>query len=152
MKKDEVTYTQNFAGVIRKIGHLAKLVLNSTVFFQHEINKFEDGTLVTLEMHNKRPKRTIQQNRYYWGAYLPLIAEETGERDLDRLHELFKGKFLTTKIVEVLGEPVRIKKSTTTLSVSDFSRYIMDIETFTGVAAPPTENYNLAPLRNKKLK
>ncbi len=102
---------------------------------------------VTLVIHNKKPKRTEQQNRYYWGVYLPLIAEETGEHDLDRLHELFKGKFLTQGVVEVLGEKVRMKKSTTELAIQEFSAYIMDIEALTGVKAPPTESYGLESLR-----
>lgn len=123
------------------------IVVQSKAWFENQLNKFRDGELVTLQITNRKPKRTTQQNRYYWGVYLPLIASETGEKDLDRLHELFKGKFLTTGVVEVLGHKVRMKKSTTELSVSDFSQYILDIETETGIAAPPTENYDLAPLK-----
>ena len=43
---------------------------------------------------------------------------------------------------------VRKKKSTTELGVGEFCEFIMNIEAETGVAAPPTENYNLAPLRD----
>ena len=149
-KPAEITRTQLFAAVIRKDptdGRLKKLIVKSQRWYQHQINKFRDGEQVTLEVHNKRPKRTEQQNRYYWGVYLPLIAEETGEKDLDRLHELFKGKFLTEGIVEVLGEKVRMKKSTTELGVGEFCQYIMDIEALTQVAAPPTENYDLVSLQ-----
>ena len=144
-----ITRSQPFAAIIRA-GEDGKkaLVVESKLWYQHQLNKFPDGTKVTLEVHTRKAKRTEQQNRYYWGVYLPLIARETGEGDLDALHELFKGKFLAEGIVEVLGQKVRKKKSTTELGVGEFCEFIMNIEAETGVAAPPTENYNLAPLRD----
>lgn len=148
-KPEGVTYTQNFAAEIRKKLDDPKnnrLAIKSITWFQYQLNKFRDGEQVTLVIHSRRSKRSEQQNRYYWGAYLPIIAEETGEKDLDKLHELFKGKFLTEGVVEVLGEKVRMKKSTTALSISDFCQYITDIENLTNVKAPPTENYDLASL------
>lgn len=144
-----VTYTQTFGGTIRNRDDGTKeLVVNSQRWYQHQLNKFRENEPVTLVIHNRRAKRTEQQNKYYWGAYLPLIAEETGEKDLDRLHELFKGKFLTEGVVEVLGEKVRMKRSTTELGVGDFCQYILDIQNLTNVEPPPTENYDLAPLIN----
>lgn len=145
-----ITRSQPFAAVIRAVeGDPRKktLVVESKMWYQHALNKFPVGTKVTLEVHTRKAKRTEQQNRYYWGVYLPLIARETGEGDLDALHELFKGKFLAEGIVEVLGQKVRKKKSTTELGVGEFCEFIMNIEAETGVAAPPTENYNLVPLK-----
>jgi hypothetical protein len=145
---DTVTYSQTFAAVMQKRDDKIVPVVKSSRWFHHQMNKFKEGEEVTLAVHNRRPKRTEQQNRYYWGVYLPLVSKETGEADLDRLHELFKGKFLSSGVVEVLGEKVRMKKSTTELGVAEFCQYIMDIETLTQVAAPPTESYGLAPLRS----
>lgn len=142
----QVTVSRSFAAIVRKEGPTSKLEIVSQQFFQNELNKFKDGEQVSLVLSNRRPKRSEQQNRYYWGVYLPRIARETGEKDLDRLHELFKGKFLTEGVVEVLGEKVRLKRSTTRLSVSEFCQFIIDIETLTGVEAPPTESYGLVPL------
>lgn len=153
-KAIEVTYTQSFAAIIvRPKGQNSELHVKSQRWYQYQLNKFRNGENVTLAVHNQKPKRTEQQNRYYWGVYLPLIAEETGEKDLDRLHELFKGKFLTMGVVEVLGEKVRMKKSTTELGVGEFCQYIMDIEALTHIEAPPTENWDLVPLKEgiKKL-
>lgn len=146
---DSITRSQPFtAKVVKsKIDNSASLVMGSKRWFQHNLNKFRDGEIVTLEIHSRKPKRTAQQNRYYWGVYLPIIAKETGENDLDALHELFKGKFLSEGIIEVLGEKVRKKKSTTDLGVGEFCQYILDIEALTGIEAPPTENWELAPLR-----
>lgn len=146
-KPEGVTYTQSFAAVIKADGPNKRLIVRSPRWYAHQINKFKDGEEVSLVVHNRKPKRSEQQNRYYWGVWLPLIAKETGEANLDRLHELFKGKFLTQGVVEVLGEKVRLKKSTTELSISEFCQYIMDIEAETGIEAPPTENYGLPALK-----
>ena len=94
-EKPQVTYTQSFAAQV-KVG---KLYMKSQRWYDYQLSKFKDGENVTLVIHNKKPKRTEAQNSFYWGVYLPLIAEETGEKDLDRLHELFKGKFLTEGVV-----------------------------------------------------
>jgi len=144
-----ITRSQPFAARIgvAEDGVTKKLVVASKAWYQHSLNKFKVGESVTLEIHNRKAKRTEAQNRYYWGVYLPLIAKETGEHNLDRLHELFKGKFLTQGVVEVLGQKVRMKKSTTELGVGEFCEFIMNIEAETGVAAPPTELYELIPLR-----
>lgn len=143
-----ITRTEPFAAIIREQDGKKRLVVLSRDYYQHQLNKFPDKTKVTLEVHTRKAKRTEQQNRYYWGVYLPLIAHETGEADLDALHELFKGKFLAQGVVEVLGEKVRKKKSTTELGVGEFCEFIINIEALTQVAAPPTENYDLAPLRD----
>ena len=63
------------------------------------------------------------------------------EHDIEGLHRLFSGKFLSEGIREILGEKVRKTKSTTSLSKSDFSEYIMNIEAETGIKAPDTKNY-----------
>lgn len=140
---EKVTRTENFAGTIVDSPIGKKLIVKSKEWYKHQINKFRVGENVTLVVHSERPKRSEQQNKFYWGVYLPKVAEETGEKDLDRLHELFKGKFLTEGVVEVLGEKVRMKKSTTELSKSEFTEYIMAIENHTNVKAPPTENWDI---------
>lgn len=144
-----VTRSEPFSArvVASKVDGKKKLVLESERWYHHQVNKFKDGEKVTLEVHSRKPKRTDQQNRYYWGVYLPLISKETGEGDLEALHELFKGKFLAQGIVEVLGEKVRKKKSTAELGVGEFCEFIMNIEELTKVEAPPTENWELAPLK-----
>lgn len=134
--------TKDFAGVIEKgEDGKNKLKISSPVFYQHQLNKFKVNEKVSIYISSRKPKRSEQQNRYYWGVYLPLIAEETGERNIEALHNLFSGMFLTEGIYNVLGKSVRLKKSTTELNKSQFSQYIMDIEAETGIEAPPTENY-----------
>lgn len=146
-----ITYSEPFSAIVERKPNerFNSLKISSLIFYHHQLNKFKPGTKVTLEVHTRKTKRTDQQNRYYWGVYLPLIAKETGNHNLDALHTLFSSMFLTKEIVEVLGKKVRIKKSTTALGVGEFCEYIMNIEAETGVEAPPTENWELAPLREQ---
>ena len=120
--------------------------LNSPIWFQNEINKFNVGDPLTMSVTNKKPKRTLDQNNYYWGVYLPLIATETGNDDMEYLHEYFKQKFLSKGTKMIYGEAVSTTKSTTTLTTGQFCGYIIEIEVLTGVLAPPTENYGLPEL------
>lgn len=142
--------TETFAGIIRqeKTSVNKKLTLLAPRSFQHFANKCQDGEKVTVSVTTKKWRRSLEQNNYYWGVYLPIIADETGHTP-DELHELFKGKFLTQKIKTVMGLPVRMKKSTRDLSVGEFVEYIQRIESFTGIEAPPTENYNLPELKHE---
>lgn len=145
-KSESITHTQGFAAFVRGGPTDRRIVVKSQRWYQHQINKFKEGEEVTLQVHNRKPKRTEQQNRYYWGVYLPIVSKETGELNIDRLHSLFSGMFLTEGVVVVLGKKTRMKKSTTELSTSEFSQYIMSIEAETGIPAPPTESYGLPPL------
>lgn len=134
--------TKTFAGTIVQEGPgRNRLKLNSPVFYQHSVNQYKPGDWVTVTLTNKRPKRTVSQNNYYWGAVLPAIAEETGEHDLTALHEIFKNKFLAKETVEMYGTVVTKTKSTTELSVLEFGEYIDKIAGLTGIKPPPTENY-----------
>lgn len=98
-----------------------------------------------MVLTNKKPKRTIAQNNYYW-LYLGIIEKETGNL-ADDMHKLFKGKFLSNAIVEVFGEKVRREKSTTELTVTEFSEYIEKIAVFTGIQPPPVENFDSAYMK-----
>lgn len=118
-------------------------------YYHHAINKLKPGDKVTVVIEQKKWKRSEAQNAYLWAVYYPLIARETGEGNIDRLHELFKGLFLTTGIYKVLGKTVRVTRSTTDLSVGDFCEFILNIQNETGIEAPPTENYSLQSLTIK---
>lgn len=136
-----ITDTKDFSATIEMVNGKKTLAISHRNWYDTQINKFNVGDKVSLYVSSRRPKRSEAQNRYYWGVYLPLIANETGERDLDRLHRLFTGMFLTTGIELVLGKQVRITRSTTALSKNDFAEYIMAIEAETGIQAPPTQEY-----------
>lgn len=133
---------RQFAAEIREVNGQKQAVLLASPYYRTFLNtKTKDGDQITLTVSLKKPKRTIRQNSYYW-VYLSSIAEETGN-DADDLHDLFKKLFIGTRMVEVMGEMVEKKGSTTTLSRIDFGEYIAKIEEFTGIQSPPAKNYDL---------
>lgn len=109
--------------------------------FKQFLGQFE-GKTINLKVDPKIPKRSERQNAYYW-MYLSVIARETGYSP-NELHSLFKGKFLSSGIVEMFNEKVRKTKSTTDLNKSEFVEYIMQIAEFTDVPSPDTTPYQLA--------
>jgi len=108
--------------------------------YKQFLGQFE-GKKVWITIDPRLPTRSSRQNRYYW-LYLGVIATETGHSP-GEIHEWAKGKFLTSTIKEILGDKVRVKKSTTELNKSDFVEYIMKIEGETGVPSPDIESFEL---------
>jgi hypothetical protein len=141
---------KQFAGtIVQEDGKRNRLKLNAPDYYHHALNQFKPGDYITITLTNKRPKRTVSQNNYYWGAYLPAIAAETGEYDLDALHELFKGKFLSKESVETPWGVATKVKSTTELSVLEFSEFIEKIAALTNIQPPPTSHYFETPPKQK---
>lgn len=78
-------------------------------------------------------KRTDSANRFYWGAVLTTIAEQAWvdgrQYSKDVWHEHFARLYLPhTEIVTPYGEIVSRRKSTTELSVSEFSEYLQRVQ------------------------
>jgi hypothetical protein len=139
---------RHFAGiVVQEAPNKNRVKINAPQYYQHCINAFKAGDWITITVTNKRPKRTVSQNNYYWGAYLPAIAEETGEFDVQLLHERFKKAFLLISEKMVYGEVVYKTKSTTDLSVLEFGEFMEKIHALTGIEPPPTENYFAKPIK-----
>ena len=127
------------ATVVEKDGKRT-LKMKSANLIRHYLGKMMLGQVVQVEIHEIKPTRSMSQNNYYWGVYLPLIADETGD-DVESLHELFKKTFLIERIGRARNSPVPIYKSTSQLSRGEFGEYIMKIEELTGIQAPPTDVY-----------
>lgn len=149
-KKKNLSYTytiQSFAGEIiyDKNTFKKRFQLAAPAWYQNEINKFEVGDKVTCKLTKKKPKRTEQQNRYYW-VYLTEISIQTGHTT-EELHEYFKRKFLIKGTKIVYGNEIVLYGSTTEQSVGEFNSYITNIATETEVTPPDTSNYELAPLK-----
>lgn len=87
---------------------------------------------------DKAPKRSTQQNAYYWGVVLPTISAETGETEED-LHELFKQRFLVNGKKMVRGHEIVSYRSTTELSVGGFVEYVDKISSWSGIHIPTPE-------------
>ncbi len=81
-----------------------------------------EGNKVELTVQKRRSKRSKKQNNYYWGAVLPLIADQVGMLD-EEVHDALRVKFLT-----IHGDKLDTVRSTATLSTGEFVEYIMNIE------------------------
>ena len=137
--------SEHFLGeiVLDPVTNKKRIAHNSERYLQHFLNtKTKVGEKVSITITTQQLKRTLRQNRYYW-ANINHISEQTGN-DADDLHNLFKGMFLGSGIVSVMGHKVRRTKSTTELSVTDFGEYIDKIAEFTEIEPLPVENWELA--------
>lgn len=134
--------SKSFMATVRDVNGQNKLVLSAAPYYNTFLNmKCKDGEILTMVLTKRKPKRTLAQNNYYW-VYMTLLSEETGA-DSEDLHALFKKKFISNRKVNVMGEVVEREGTTTNLSRLDFGDYIRKIEEFTGIQAPPTENYRI---------
>ncbi|MDY0071805.1 MAG: recombination protein NinB [Thauera sp.] len=78
-------------------------------------------------------KRNNEQNRFYWGQVLATVSEQAwvdGQQyDKDVWHEHYARKFgVCDEMVLPGGEIVLRRKSTTQMSVKEFSEYIARVQ------------------------
>ena len=77
-------------------------------------------------------KRSTPQNRYYWGAMLPIVKEGLKgvgiEMSKEQTHELLKYKFLKREFITSDGDILQSIGSTTELSTKEFNEYIESIQ------------------------
>ena len=84
---------------------------------------------VTVEPHRKR--RSLSQNALLWkwhGEVVKAVGEHTG-MDAEDIHEFFKHKFLTPRMIEINGESVP-RYTTTKLTTAEMSAYMDRIYAF----------------------
>ena len=94
--------------------------------------KSHEGTRFKLE--EAVDQRSDGANRYYW-MYLGVIARETGD-DPNSLHEFFKRKLLPPEIIRVMGEDVKVARSTAKLDKLEFQEYLDRIAALCEVPLP----------------
>lgn len=92
-----------------------------------QIKRLDLKKVYTVEITERRIKRTISQNGLYW-LWLTCISHETGN-DKDDVHEVFKTKYLNPHYKNILGEPIIIR-STTDLDTAQFKEYLDAIQVF----------------------
>lgn len=100
----------------------------------------ERGKRVRIVSKEDEDDRTLAANRWYWGVVLREISEQAridGVRyTAEAWHELFKRQFLGFEIkkVAVAGRKkptiIRRLRSTTTLSIKKFSKYLEQVQSF----------------------
>lgn len=89
-----------------------------------------DGYLLSLEgevevvVRKRSKQRTLNQNQYYWGVVVRLIADETGHSS-DEIHEMLKMMFLKD-LIEIKGDMYETIKSSSSLDTRGFSKDYID--------------------------
>ena len=83
-----------------------------------------EGQKVEIVVRKRRSKRSDQQNRYYWGVVVQILADHCGYSP-EEMHEALKEKFLGTQERDEHG---LIKmRSTAVLSKDEFVRYTNEV-------------------------
>ena len=134
-----------------------KLIIQNRKAFNLDIEALEGKQLV-LTIEKKRRSRSLPQNRYYWGAVVPIVRQGLidagwGREDvgtLEQVHEMLKHKFC--KVTEIVnpdtGEILAMPPTTKQLTTTDMMDYLDDIQRwaseFLGVVIPgPNEQTDL---------
>jgi hypothetical protein len=95
----------------------------------------EKGEPLRVIVTAEEKQRNAQQNRFYWGAVLKAISEqawvEGRQFDKDAWHEYFARKFgVLDEVTLPDGEIITRRKSTTQMSVGEFSQYLNDVQAY----------------------
>lgn len=93
------------------------------------------GEPLRLIVTAEERQRNTQQNRFYWGAVLKSVSDqawvEGRQFDKDAWHEYFARKFgVCDELVLPDGEIITRRKSTTQMSVGEFSAYLEQIQAY----------------------
>ena len=92
--------------------------------FNDNLNIFE-GEEIEIRIKVRTNNRSNEQNSLYW-KWINIMSEETGFTK-EEMHELIKYKFLKRTSINNNGvEEVKLK-STTTLTVKEFTKLMDDI-------------------------
>lgn len=109
----------------------------SEILFRQHLREHEGKT---YEIRLRETKRSLSQNAYYW-MYLELIVSEgRGKDSAEDLHEFLRRKLLPPKFITVRGEEIKVPRSTTELSKTDFGEYLEKICALVEVPLPNPED------------
>lgn len=109
-----------FIGIIKD----GKIILANKLQFQDYLLSLE-GQEVELGVDKIRWDRSSNQNRYYWGVIVKMIAEETGHTN-DEIHQWLKVEF-NGELVIIGNKEIKIGKSTAGLDIEKFEDYCQKI-------------------------
>jgi hypothetical protein len=101
------------------------------IYDLYKKTNFKPGQKGYLSIRRMFKKRTSgqygeqgNQNGYYWGAVLPIIAEHTGHTP-EELHEIHKQMFCPKKRYLMKdGRSVTVSRSTADLNTVEFTEYL----------------------------
>lgn len=98
----------------------------------------EAGKPLRLIVTQDEKRRNVEQNKRYWGLLLQTIAENAWvngrQFDKDTWHEYFARMFgVCDEVVLPDGEIITRRKSTTQMTVGEFSDYMQQVEVYAQV-------------------
>ena len=137
MKKKSYPSNKNvhLLGKVERVEEKLKLKLNSPQYLDHFLRMHaHEGDAVLLVVTVKRPKRTENQNSFFF-VYLDLISLSCGHT-VDELHRWVNGKILGQGITEVFGDKVRMVGSTSNLNISEFAEMMNRLHEETEIPIP----------------
>lgn len=108
-----------------------KLKLIDRDLFMQKVETL-DNKNVLLEIKEIQSQRSLNQNNYYWGVVVQMLADELGY-DIDEMHEVLKFRFLQKEMEFKVKEKVEVLKgtmSTTELNTKEFEKYLLNIRTW----------------------
>lgn len=100
-----------------------KIIPNNLKVFKNYLTQLE-GKEVQIKIEKRRSIRSLQQNKYYWGVVVELIAEDLGYTPQEA-HDALRLEFL-----KVQDGKLPTVKSTTTLDKEEFVEYIEKIKVY----------------------
>jgi len=109
-----------------------KMEFGKRAEFLTDISRFKDGNY-TITIERTKKKRSIEQNRYYWGVVVPLVCKELvelgwEEMTLDGTHNELLKRFNLVEVVNVRnGEIIKTIGSSTEMSTSQIMEYFAKI-------------------------
>jgi len=117
--------------VIGKVDDEGRLILPQRNAFAKDLAVFK-GKDVVVTVEQKTKKRSVEQNRYYWGVVIPIVKQgliDVGYRmTTEMTHDFLRDKFCIKEIVnEITGEVITTKGKTSDMSTSQMMDYFAQI-------------------------
>ena len=113
-----------FTGRVNEAG---KIELNQPDRFRAYLETFR-GQQIDLLIRRHRRTRSNNQNRYYWGVVVSILAESFGYSP-DEMHNALAWRFLRLDDRPELPTV----RSTTTLTTGEFERYLEAVRTWASI-------------------
>lgn len=83
-----------------------------------------------LKIKKWQKKRSISQNKYYWGVVIEILSSETGFFP-EEMHDVLKKKFNPkVKVLKQTGEELLIGGTTTEMETLEFENYLESVRTW----------------------
>lgn len=98
-----------------------KLTFERPDLFQKFIKAMKNGRKMVTVKDYKKPRST-EQNKYYWGVVVKILADEFGYENPMDCHQSLRDEFLL-----IQEKPLRKTRSTTSLSTVEMEEYLARI-------------------------